>query len=293
MNKDKLISPLFILGLIALLINDFYLKYNFPGLITGKLSDFTGLFIFPFFFSVFFPSKKRAIYILTGIGFIIWKLPVTDHILQIWNSNLFFKINRVVDYSDYWALFILPMSYFYNPSFPNNLNFRYKKIMRIGLTYLAMFSFIATAGTHGNIRIYTFNYSKKEVKQAIVSFYEHYPEYKIPEQYEKYTWHYTNTPPEEPSKMEKLNRLRADSVNFNFYIQVENKIFWTGFVLLEKEWNKSPCKLAFISIVIPGKKEKINDDLTSDEKQKYTSLFEKKVISKLKSILAKQKVASF
>lgn len=290
MNNNKIISPFFILGLFILLINDFYLKNKYPGLITGKLSDIAGLFIFPFLFAVFFPSKKILIYLITLFGFILWKLPLSDYFINLWNNNISYNIDRVVDYTDYWALLILPFSYYYNPKSQFNYNGLFKKLLYFGIILISIFSFIATVGTHGNIKIYKFNYSKKEINYAVSILFEQKPELIVPEEYKKYTWHYTNTPPNEKTKYDKLNRMRADSVNFEFYIDDMDIIFWTSFVLSEEDWNKSSCRLAFISIITPGKKEKINDDLSSEEKKKYTSILEEKIIYNLKSILAKQDV---
>lgn len=43
------IHPLPLLAVVLTAVNDHYLKYQYPGFITGKLSDFTGLFFFPLF----------------------------------------------------------------------------------------------------------------------------------------------------------------------------------------------------------------------------------------------------
>jgi hypothetical protein len=42
-----LLHPVPILGILLLLLNDHVLKEAFPGLVTGKLSDFAGLAFFP------------------------------------------------------------------------------------------------------------------------------------------------------------------------------------------------------------------------------------------------------
>ena len=44
--------PIPVLAVGLLLINDHVLKYHYPGWITGKLSDFVGLFVAPLFFAV-------------------------------------------------------------------------------------------------------------------------------------------------------------------------------------------------------------------------------------------------
>ena len=44
-----LTSPGFVVGLSLLLLNDLFLKARFHNPLTGKLSDFAGLFVFPLF----------------------------------------------------------------------------------------------------------------------------------------------------------------------------------------------------------------------------------------------------
>lgn len=56
---------------LLLFVNDHYLKYHFPGFITGKMSDFAGLYFFPFLvlfpLSIFFnkPTHKHRLGILS------------------------------------------------------------------------------------------------------------------------------------------------------------------------------------------------------------------------------------
>lgn len=132
MKKFKttlLLSPIFVIGLALLLVNDFYLKAEFHNFLTGKISDFAGLFIFPFFFAVFFPNKTKQIYFSTAILFVFWKLPFSDLFIDIFNSNMFFSINRVVDFTDLTVLLILPISYFY-------FNYRKQKEISVSLQKL-------------------------------------------------------------------------------------------------------------------------------------------------------------
>lgn len=56
-NFSILVSPGFLLCLCLLLLNDFILKSEFHNALTGKLSDFAGLFIFPLFFSALRQSR--------------------------------------------------------------------------------------------------------------------------------------------------------------------------------------------------------------------------------------------
>ena len=103
----------FVLCLGLLIVNDFYWKYAFHNALTGKLSDFTGLFVFPIFWAAFFPKFRKGIYWGTGLFFIFWKSPASEGFIEIWNQWCFLGIGRVVDYSDLWALLSLPVAYWY------------------------------------------------------------------------------------------------------------------------------------------------------------------------------------
>ena len=80
MKRDTSIfqTPIFILSLTLLLLNDFWWKQIFHNSLTGKISDFAGLVVFPLFFTAFLPQFKKTIfsllfyqlpfYTLTSIG---------------------------------------------------------------------------------------------------------------------------------------------------------------------------------------------------------------------------------
>ncbi|MEQ8926632.1 MAG: hypothetical protein RLO81_12505 [Fulvivirga sp.] len=109
---DILSRPLFTLSLGILLLNDFYLKYEYSNWMTGKLSDFAGLFIFPLFLSSFRIKWSKSIYLGTALLFIFWKSPLSQDIIE-WAQNIGIGFNRTVDYSDLLALSILPISFYY------------------------------------------------------------------------------------------------------------------------------------------------------------------------------------
>jgi hypothetical protein len=132
-------SPLFVVCLALLLANDFWWKNHFSNVITGKLSDFAGLFIFPLFLTAIFPSGKKYAFVLTFFGFIIWKTPVANSFVDLW-STWIFRIERVVDYSDFIALLSLPLAYWYHTSDYTKINLN---PYLIGL--VALFSFTATS----------------------------------------------------------------------------------------------------------------------------------------------------
>lgn len=139
-----LASPLFILFLILLLVNDFYLKGAFHNVLTGKLSDFSGLFIFPIFWSAIFPKRKALIFIATAVLFTFWKSEYSAGLIQ-W-MNPYFGVGRTVDLSDLMALPMIGLAWFYTKS-GSQPAIRPAFMLRLS-TYLigmvAMFAFYAT-----------------------------------------------------------------------------------------------------------------------------------------------------
>lgn len=280
-TEKKLLSIGFIFSILLLFFNDFYLKAAFPGFISGKLSDFAGLFALPFFISILFPSNKKWIYVFVGLGFIVWKLPITDNFIQFWNQNMFYSINRVVDYTDYIALSIMPISFYYHPNKEWKFNKQCKKIAITGVFSFAVFSFLATAGTHGKIKGYEFDYSKKEVNSAIQTFYHENSEYIVPEEFEDYIWHYgaKNT---SDSWIIEAN---ADSVSFHFFDSKNKTIFWTSFSGHSDEWYDNECELALIGYVQIGNVWIMNESLNKSEKKRVEKYFEEAILEKIEKIL--------
>lgn len=113
MKNDKLLyRKLFLVSIFLLLLNDLYLKEQFHNFLTGKLSDFVGLFAFSYFFSVLFIKNIKLIYVLTGILFIFWKSSSSQFVID-YLHNFGIGFDRIVDYSDLFALLVLPLGYRY------------------------------------------------------------------------------------------------------------------------------------------------------------------------------------
>ena len=141
-----LTDKLFLLGLIILLTNDFIFKYEVGGLITGKLSDISGLFIFPFFWSVLFDRQRLNIYILTTLTFILWKLPLSTDIINIMNQVVGTNFYRVIDYTDLLTIIVIPFSYRYlNDRIKNyQQQDQYLTTAPILISLVSLFAFVAT-----------------------------------------------------------------------------------------------------------------------------------------------------
>lgn len=171
-------SPGFVSGLFLLLLNDFVLKEQFHNGLTGKLSDFAGLFVFPLFWSAFFPRRKALIYVSSAALFVFWKSGYSQFLIEGWNSLPFFGIQRTVDYSDLWALLILPLSYLYG-----DVASGVHVTRRLGYL-IALVSIVAFTATQFSHKVafnnqYQFQISKRELLERMSRM----PEYAVDESF--------------------------------------------------------------------------------------------------------------
>ena len=132
----------FLAGLILLLLNDFVLKGLHGNWLTGKLSDFAGLFIFPLFWAALLPKHKNKIYWLAGLFFIYWKSQYSQTLIDAWNGLSPLTISRVIDHSDLIALTILPFAYYIETIKEKLQTFRLTPLIPL---IISVFAFIATS----------------------------------------------------------------------------------------------------------------------------------------------------
>ncbi|HKP68963.1 MAG TPA: hypothetical protein VJV05_06745 [Pyrinomonadaceae bacterium] len=145
-----LLSPCFLTAIALLLLNDFYLKAAYGNFVTGKLSDFAGLFTFSLFLSALFPTRALRVHIAVGIAFVFWKTPFADSLIDTWNSLGFLLIERTVDYSDYLALTVLPFSYSYFTTASESAvshSSGLREAALHGVVILSVFAFAATSSS--------------------------------------------------------------------------------------------------------------------------------------------------
>ena len=163
-NIRIVLSFWFLSGLLILLLNDFIFKELYGNWLTGKLSDFAGLFVFPLFWTALFPRHKTKIFWLTGLMFIFWKSSYSQTFIEYWNNLGLLPVSRVVDYTDLMALSVLPFA-FHIERYKEELSTL--KIQPIFPLLIASFSFMATSyfkeaqmnKIHVN-KAYEFNFSK-------------------------------------------------------------------------------------------------------------------------------------
>ena len=141
-NYKIVTSIWFIIGLTLLLVNDFMLKGLYGNVLTGKLSDFAGLFIFPLFWTALLPKYKTAIFWTAGLIFIFWKSSYSQSWIELWNSFGILTIYRTIDYSDLIALIVLPLAYKLDDK---KEEIKMLKINPILPLCIAVFAFMATS----------------------------------------------------------------------------------------------------------------------------------------------------
>lgn len=139
---QMLLHPLFLLSLTCLLANDFYWKYEYHNWLTGKLSDFTGLFVLTVFLFAFFPKHKAAACFCIAIFFAWWKTPLSQPVIDLLNNLFSMSFARTVDYSDHLALPVVVTPYFIRPP---SLKFSWmKRIAAYSICLVCFFAFCST-----------------------------------------------------------------------------------------------------------------------------------------------------
>ena len=132
---DFLIHPLPLFCVLMTFLNDHWLKYRFPGALTGKISDFSGLFYFPLFLCAIYVFIRRYVFrrlalvflqrnililsiLVTAVFFVLVKIcvPATDFYLQRL-SDLGIKAQVTRDFTDLVALSALLVSYWHGRRF--------------------------------------------------------------------------------------------------------------------------------------------------------------------------------
>ena len=146
-HRDLIFNPYFLISLILLILNDLALKWYFSNAITGKISDFAGLFILPIFLACLVPKSKKTISAIIGLVFVFWKSSLSTSTIEMLNSLSILQFDRVIDYTDLLALGVLPFSHFLinngtYRSFYQSADFSFAKG---ALLLISSFTFLATS----------------------------------------------------------------------------------------------------------------------------------------------------
>lgn len=99
----------FAFSLLALLVNDAWLKSAYPGVVSGKLSDFSGIAVVSFLLFTAQPHRPHLVGGIIVAAFAWWKSPLSQPAIDAANLFLPYHIGRTVDYSDLVALLVIPV----------------------------------------------------------------------------------------------------------------------------------------------------------------------------------------
>lgn len=100
-----------IISLGILLLNDWYLKAAYGNSLTGKLSDFAGIFLLALLAFAFFPQRKLAVALGICAAFVWWKSPLAQPLIDVMHFLGQQHFDRVVDYTDLVALVMVPVAW--------------------------------------------------------------------------------------------------------------------------------------------------------------------------------------
>jgi hypothetical protein len=166
-QKSRLGNPVFLLMMAVLILNDWVLKATFYHPLVGKLSDFTGLFVLPFFLSALCPKWRTPIHVFTALIFIVWKSAWSQPLIDLMTMTQL-PFDRTVDLTDCFALISIPLSYYvFEKATPV---YRIQPWLIKGITVVSCIAITATSipphsvRSYRNInRTYEFAYSKHEL----------------------------------------------------------------------------------------------------------------------------------
>lgn len=140
-NFEVFAQPGFLVALVLLLANDFYLKSHYSNWLIGKLSDFSGIYVFTQFVATCFRARIVSSAVASAILFAVWKSPLATPLIEWVNQYSALPIHRTIDYTDLMALAVLPLAVrFYDGRTTWPWNF-----VKYPAAALAMLSIMATS----------------------------------------------------------------------------------------------------------------------------------------------------
>jgi hypothetical protein len=138
----QLASPAFIAALSLLLLNDFALKPLLHNAITGKLSDFAGLFALTLFVATLWPRHARLLGVLIAAAFTFWKTTYAEPLIEALNAVSPLSFGRTVDLTDLFSLPVVPLALW---AAPRSKPWPLPRALQLCLGLIAPIAFTATS----------------------------------------------------------------------------------------------------------------------------------------------------
>ncbi len=142
---ELIVSRPFLISLLLLLVNDLYFKETFGNWITGKLSDFSGIFMFTLLLLALLPWRQATVW-LVMILFAFWKSPLSTSFIEWLRVTGIVNWDRVVDYTDLLALAVVPLALWYaDRKHSTRLTWRYRKLLALPPAVGALIAIMGTS----------------------------------------------------------------------------------------------------------------------------------------------------
>lgn len=184
-NPKLLLNGAFISALLVLLLNDHLWKWTHANSFTGKLSDVSGLVLLPLLLTYLFPRLRVNSIWISTLFFILWKTPLVTPLIESYNHWALIPISRVVDYTDYWALLILPLPYWllyrseqqaHRSLAPREKRYHWRPLFAWSIGLIAALAFMATSPprwyyfqqSSGNVRFHDCRYKTGKTADEIL-----------------------------------------------------------------------------------------------------------------------------
>lgn len=135
-------SPAFIATLALLVINDVALKPVLRNALTGKLSDFAGLFALTLFVVTLWPRHRRLAAWAITAAFAFWKTTYAEPLIELLNAVSPVAFGRTVDLTDFVALPMIPLAAW---AAPRVAPWPLPKVLQAALVVVALVAFTATS----------------------------------------------------------------------------------------------------------------------------------------------------
>jgi hypothetical protein len=139
---ESLASPAFIAALVLLVLNDLVLKPLFHNALTGKLSDFAGLFALTIFAATVWPRQRRLAACAIAAAFAFWKTSYSEPLIAALNALSPFALGRTVDLTDLIALPMIPLAVW---AAPRLKPWPLPRALQVVLAVVAPLAFTATS----------------------------------------------------------------------------------------------------------------------------------------------------
>jgi hypothetical protein len=136
--------PLY-LSVALLILNDHFFKEAYPNWLTGKLSDFSGIFLIILVLRSVGPDHARKITTAVIVLFAFWKSTYSQPLIDSINIYSDIKIGRVVDLTDLMALTMIPIAHHvFENSQKFNINLNIVGLLKIPVITVAVLSITGT-----------------------------------------------------------------------------------------------------------------------------------------------------